>query len=122
VQHTHGALSQLFSSYLRQVGLGQPCRDALTDVAQRTGVQSLIKLAHTVAQATEVGTSMGDVLRVQAADLRTERRLRAQEAAQKAPVYMVIPLATCFLLVMVTVVIVPAVLNLLKFVGHVGGQ
>jgi len=122
VAHQTGPLAEVFTSYLRQIGLGQSRKDALSDVANRTGVISLVKLATTVAQATEVGTSMGDVLRLQAADMRAERRVRAQEAAQKAPVKMVIPLALCFLPAMVAVVIVPSMINLLHYLSHLGGQ
>jgi tight adherence protein C len=58
---------------------------------------------------------MGDVMRRQAKELRTLRRQRIQEAAQKAPVKMTIPLATCFLPAMAAIVIVPSILNLLNF-------
>jgi len=92
----------------------------LLDVAERTGVQDFVKLATTVAQATEVGTTMGDVLRLEAHDLRARRRMRAQEAAQKAPVWMVIPMALCFTPAMAAVIIVPSILNVLKFVGDLG--
>jgi tight adherence protein C len=115
-----GPVGETFSEYLRQVGLGRSRRDALEDIAQRSGVNELIKLSASVAQATEVGTTIGDVLRLQAAELRAERRLRAQEAAQRAPVLMVIPLALCFMPAMAAVVIVPSILHLLRFVGELG--
>ena len=47
-----------------------------------------------------------------------DRRLRAQERAAKAPVYMIIPLALCFMPAMVAVVVVPSILNLVRFVSH----
>jgi tight adherence protein C len=119
-ERSTGPMAATFSEYLRQVGLGRPRRDALEDVAQRSGAEDLIRLATTVAQATEVGTSMGDVIRIQAAELRTLRRLRAQEAAQKAPVWMVIPLVFCFLPSMFAVIVVPSILHLLDFVGELG--
>lgn len=116
-----GPVAETFVEYLRQVGLGRTRREALDNVAQRSGAEDLIRLANTVAQATDVGTSMGDVLRLQAHDLRIERRARAQDAARKAPILMTIPLALCFMPAMVAVVIVPAILNTLKFVRDIGG-
>lgn len=115
------AIAEPFNEYLRQVGLGRPRRDALEEVAKRTGAEDFIQLAATVAQATEVGTSMGDVIRVQARELRALRKMRAQERAQKAPVWMVIPLVFCFLPAMFAVIVVPSILHLLDFVENLGG-
>jgi len=120
VEKTHGPLSEAFSLYLKEVGLGRPRRDALAHVAERTGVPDLIRIAAAVVQAEEMGTTLGDVLRTQAEELRLTRRQRAQEAAQRAPVLMTIPLALCFLPAMVAVVIVPSILHLIRFVGDLG--
>jgi tight adherence protein C len=119
-ERTSGPLSQTFALYLKEVGLGRPRRDALAHVAERTGVPDLIRIAASVAQAEEIGTTLGDVLRTQAEDLRLLRRQRAQEAAQRAPVLMTIPLALCFLPAMVAVVIVPSILNLMQFISDLG--
>lgn len=117
---TSGPLSDAFKLYLREVGLGRARRDALKFAADRTGVPDLITLAAAINQGEELGTTMGDVMRRQASELRTLRRQRIQEAAQKAPVKMTIPLATCFLPAMAAVVVVPSILNLLNFVGTIG--
>jgi tight adherence protein C len=114
-EKTTGPLSEAFTLYLRQVGLGRPRREAFLDVAERTGVIDLIRIAAAVAQAEQMGAVLGDVLRVQAQDLRVLRRQRAQEAAQRAPVLMTIPMASCFLPAMGAVIIVPSALNLMHF-------
>ncbi len=120
-EKTEGPLSETFALYLRQVGLGRARQDALVYVAERTGVPDLIGIAHSVNQGDELGTPIGDVLRRQADDLRVARRQRAQLAAARAPVLMTIPMALCFLPAMVAVVIVPSILNLVRFVGDLGG-
>ena len=119
-EKTEGPLSETFALYLRQVGLGRARQDALVYVAERTGVPDLIGIAHSVNQGDELGTPIGDVLRRQAEDLRVARRQRAQLAAARAPVLMTIPMALCFLPAMVSVVIVPSILNLVRFVGTLG--
>jgi len=119
-EKTEGPLSETFALYLRQVGLGRARQDALVYVAERTGVPDLIGIAHSVNQGDELGTPIGDVLRRQAEDLRVARRQRAQLAAARAPVLMTIPMALCFLPAMVAVVIVPSILNLVRFVGTLG--
>jgi tight adherence protein C len=116
-QRSRGPLADVLTDYLRQVGLGQPRREALEDIAQRSGAEGLTRLAATVAQAGAIGTSMGDVLRIQAAEMRETRRLKAQEAAARAPIWMTIPLALCFMPAMGAVIVVPSIVNLINFVG-----
>jgi tight adherence protein C len=119
-EKTSGPISETFARYLKEVGLGRPRREALMDVARRTGVPDLIRFATSVEQAEEMGVSLGDVLRKQAEDMRVMRRLRAQEAANRAPILMTIPLVLCFLPAMAAVVIVPSILNMLRFVSGLG--
>ncbi len=119
-EKTTGPISETITLYLRQVGFGRARREALLITAERTGVTDLIGVARAVNQAEQLGTTLGDVLRVQAGDLRVLRRQRAQAAAQRAPVMMTIPMTLCFLPAMGAVVIVPSILNLLRFVGGLG--
>ncbi|HKS92208.1 MAG TPA: type II secretion system F family protein [Tepidiformaceae bacterium] len=115
-----GPISETFATYLRQVGLGRPRREALSYIAHRTGLPDLINLSAAVNQAEELGTTMGDVLRLQAEELRAARRERAQTAAQRAPVLMTIPLTVCFMPAMAAVVVVPSILNFIHFFGTIG--
>ena len=119
-ERTSGPISQTFSQYLKEVGLGRARRDALTNVANRTGVPDLIRIAASVAQAEEMGTTLGDVLRTQSEELRALRRQRAQEAAQRAPVWMTIPMIFCFLPAMAAVITVPSVINFLNLLVKLG--
>ena len=119
-QKTKGPLADKLNEYLRRVGLGQSRGEALDEIAQRSGAAGLTRLATVVNQATAVGTTMGDVLRIQAAELRTARRLKAQEAAAKAPIWMTIPLALCFMPAMGAVIVVPSIIHLLESISELG--
>jgi tight adherence protein C len=119
-EKTRGPLSEKLTEYLKQVSLGQSRRDALDSIAERSGAQGLHQLANVVAQATTVGITMGDVLRLQAAELRTLRRLKAQETAARAPIWMTIPLALCFMPAMGAVIVVPSILHLLESLSNMG--
>ena len=44
-QRTHGPLAEQFTEYLKRVGLGRSSRDALNDIAERSGATSLKRLA-----------------------------------------------------------------------------
>ena len=118
---SEGPLSDTFALYLKQIGLGRPRREALLYVAEQAGVADLIEIAHNINQGEDLGTPISDVLRRQSEELRAQRRQRAQIAAQKAPVKMTIPLALCFLPAMAAVVVVPSMLNLMRFIGTLGG-
>jgi tight adherence protein C len=120
-ERSSGPLADTFALYLRQVGLGRSRRTALAFVAERTGVHELVALAASVAQGEELGTSMGDVLRLQAEELRALRAQRAREKAQRSPVLMTIPLVVFFLPAMGAVVVVPSIIHLVDFIGTLGG-
>jgi tight adherence protein C len=119
-QRSQGPLSERLNEYLKYVGLGRTRREALEDVARRSGVEGLNRLANVVAQATVVGTSLGDVLRIQASELRAQRRLKAQETAAKAPIWMTIPLALCFMPAMGAVIVIPSLLHLIDSIKGLG--
>ena len=53
-------------------------------------------------------------LRLQAYELRDRRKRKAQEAAQRAPVWMVIPLALCFMPAMAAVVVASSLAKIRK--------
>jgi tight adherence protein C len=65
---------------------------ALKNLAMRTGVEQVDSLVAMLVQAERFGTSIGDSLRVYAEELRTKRRLRAEEAAAKIPLKLLFPL------------------------------
>jgi tight adherence protein C len=74
------------------IRLGQPRIDALRDLGERTGVLDLKSLVAVLIQADRFGTSMGQALRVHAADMRTRRRQKAEELAAKTTVKLIFPL------------------------------
>jgi tight adherence protein C len=122
VDKTAGPLAESLSQYLKQAALGLSRREALRRVSERTGVAEFIGLSAAVSQGEDLGTPVADVLRLQAEDLRLARRERAHAAAQRAPVLMTIPLVVCFMPAMAAVVIVPSILNLVRFTGTIGGN
>jgi tight adherence protein C len=119
-EKTTGPIAEIFAGYLREVGLGRTRREALAQVAERSGVPDLIALAASIAQAEQMGVTIGDALRLQARELRITHRQRVEAAAQRAPVLMTIPLAICFMPAMIAVTAVPAILHLMRYVGNLG--
>lgn len=77
---------------LRQIKIGRTRRDALRDLAARVDLDDITSFANSIVQADELGTPIGQVLQVQAEQMRFKRFQRAEEMAGKAPVKILFPL------------------------------
>ncbi len=103
-----------FSHVLSDMRMGLARRDALNDLADRTGVLDVTSFVSAVNQAESMGVSIGRVLTVQAEELRVKRRQRAQERANQAPVKMMFPLVFLIFPSIFAVLLGPAVPQLLS--------
>ncbi len=107
-EKVEGPFADELSRTLKEISMGRMRRDALRDMADRSGAPDLVTFINAVIQAEQMGTSIGQVLRVQADQLRLRRRQRAEETAQQAPVKMVFPLVLCILPTLFMVILGPA--------------
>jgi tight adherence protein C len=89
---TSAYLKEELNRYTRDVGFGRPRKEALIDMAERTGVDDFNSIINAIVQSYEMGSSLGHTLRVQADSLRVKRLAKAEEKANKIPVKMVIPI------------------------------
>lgn len=90
-----GPISEEFDIVLRETQMGKPRRDALKDLGEKMEVEDLSNFLSAVVQADQLGVSIGNVLRIQSSQARQKRRQRAEEAAMKAPIKMMLPLVGC---------------------------
>jgi Flp pilus assembly protein TadC len=107
-----GALVDEFSRVLQEIRVGVPRREALHAMGRRCGVPDVSLFATSLVQADQLGVSIGNVLRVQAAAVREKRRQRAQERAMKAPIKMLIPLVLFIFPAIFIVLLGPAMIQL----------
>jgi tight adherence protein C len=94
--------------------LGQPRREALKELAERTGSDDLRTFTTVILQAERYGTSVTNALRVHAEDLRTKRRQYAEEMAAKTSVKMVFPLIVFIMPAIFIVTAGPAVIRIIQ--------
>ncbi len=100
-----------------EIRVGRERDEALRNLAERTGVDDLRSLVAMLIQTDKFGTSIARALRVFSDSLRTKRRQRAEQEAQKAAVKLLLPLA-CFLFPTLFIAILgPAALNLMDVLG-----
>jgi tight adherence protein C len=107
-----GALSDEFRRMLHEIRIGSSRADALRAMADRTEVPELRAFIMAMLQADTFGVSISRLLRSQADEMRTRRRLRAQEQAQKAPVKMLFPLVVCIFPSIFVVILGPAIIQI----------
>ncbi|MEI8082433.1 MAG: type II secretion system F family protein [Actinomycetes bacterium] len=111
-RNTDGPLAQEFARVLREMHLGTGRSAALLALADRTDVDDLQRFAATVVQADRLGVPIARVLRVQAAEMRTKRSQRAEEAAHKVPVKILFPLILCIMPALFIVILGPAAIQI----------
>jgi tight adherence protein C len=103
-----------FGRVIREIQLGKLRRDALKDMADRLGVAEMTSFIAAVIQSEQLGVSLARVLRIQADQMRIKRRQMAEEAAHKAPIKMLIPMAILIFPSICIVLMTPALLMLMQ--------
>jgi tight adherence protein C len=113
LKDVHRDISEEFELTNLEIRVGRERDEALRNLAERTGVDDLRSLVAMLIQADRFGTSIARAVRVYSDSLRTKRRQRAEQAAQKAAVKLLFPLS-CFLFPTLFIAILgPAALNLI---------
>ncbi|RLT97961.1 type II secretion system F family protein [Ketobacter sp.] len=87
-----GPVKDEFGKLLREIRAGKVRRQALLDLAARMDTKSIHNFVAAINQAEETGGEIVEVLTLQAEQRRSERFNQAEEAANKAPVKMLLPL------------------------------
>lgn len=107
-----GPLSEEFFRMLQETRVGVSRRDAMRHLMERTDLDELRSFLLAMIQAEAFGVTIARVLRVQADEMRTKRRQRAQEKAFAAPVKLVFPLVFCIFPALFIVLLGPAALQI----------
>jgi tight adherence protein C len=107
-----GPLSDEFTRMIGEMRAGANRSDALNALETRTGVEEVKSFVMSMVQADTFGVSIGRVLRAQADEMRIKRRQLAQEAAQKAPVKMLLPMTFFIFPALFVVVLGPAIISI----------
>jgi tight adherence protein C len=108
------ALASEFTQVLNEVRLGRPRLEALDDMGRRNKVDELNNFLQAIIQSEQLGVGIANVLRIQSEEIRRRRRQRAEEAGQKAPIKMLIPMIGCIFPTLFIVLLGPAVIQVSK--------
>jgi len=114
MRHARPILSEEFALTGLALRAGSSRSEALRNLSQRVGLKDIDALVSMLIQADRFGTSVSESLAVYADALRTQRRLRAEEAAAKIPVKLLIPLIFFVFPSLLTVLLGPVVVTLTR--------
>jgi len=91
---------------------GRSFIEALGTLAERLMIPEARSLVALLRQSIELGSDVGEALRIFGDEMRDRRLLRAEEQANKLSVKMIIPLALFILPVVLMVILLPVVIRL----------
>lgn len=114
VKESHPRIAEEFNNVSDHLRAGSSRVDALRALADRAGVEAVSSFVALLIQTDTLGTSVGQTLRVYAAEMREHRFLRAEEKAMRVPVLMTIPLVACILPVIVTALLLPPIIDVMR--------
>jgi tight adherence protein C len=114
-------LAQELQLVLMEMRAGFTKERALRNFALRSGVEDVDTLVAMMIQSERFGTSMGTSLRVHSDNLRTKRRLLAEEAAAKIALKLLFPLIFFIFPTLLMVLVGPAAIQIGRTMGTIGG-
>ena len=117
LKEVHPDISKEFELANLEIRVGRERSEALRNLAERTGVEDLNSLIAMLIQADRFGTSIARAVRVYSDSLRTKRRQRAEQAAQKAAFKLLLPLGALLFPTMFIVILGPALLNIVDMLS-----
>ena len=106
-------IEELLKLY-RQIQMGVPRGDALKNMANSSEIPELKTFIAALAQATQLGIPMNNIMKVQSETLRETRMQMAREKEQKAPVKMLLPMVGLIFPVLFIVILGPVVINIMS--------
>jgi tight adherence protein C len=107
-----GPLVDEFSLMLSEMSIGETRSEALKRLAIRVPTPEVNAFVRSIVQSDQLGTSLGRILKMQAADTRLRRQQAAEEKAMKAPIKMLFPTVMFIFPSMFIVILGPALMQI----------
>ncbi|MBI3665647.1 MAG: type II secretion system F family protein [Acidobacteria bacterium] len=114
LQNAHPEISQEFGLVNLELRHGKRRAEALRNLADRSGVEDLKKLAAVLIQADRFGTSIAQSLRNHSDYMRTTYRQEAETRAAKIGIKLVFPIFFCILPALFVVTAGPVVVRIMR--------
>ena len=104
-------LIEEFKALMQEIQMGSSRREALKNLSTRINSPEIISFARTLIQADRMGAPIGEVLKMQADEIRIRRFQKGEEMALKAPIKLLLPLLLFILPVVLVIVAGPILIQ-----------
>ena len=94
-----------------EIRAGRTMTEALEHLGDRLGLDEARSFATLIQQSEELGSSIGDALRVYSDDMRHKRLSRAEEKAYSLPAKLAVPMMVCIFPVLFIVILCPVIVR-----------
>jgi tight adherence protein C len=118
VRHQEGPLTLLVARALREIDLGRPRADALSDMAEATGVEDFAALVRSILHAERTGVPIARTIAAHSAQMRVKRRLKIRSDAARASLKILLPTVGCVFPTLWLILLGPALLVVLAGFSH----
>lgn len=117
IEHLEGPLVDELTITYREMSMGRSKRDALLIFGDRCDINEIRSFVGAIVQASELGISIKNVLRSQAAAMRQNRRNKIEEKAQKISIKILLPMVLFIFPVIFIILMGPAVVKVFQQFG-----
>ncbi|MEO7193047.1 MAG: type II secretion system F family protein [Vicinamibacterales bacterium] len=117
LQVAYPALADQLRILISEMRAGKARLEAFRGLAARTQIDDVRALVSMLVQTDRFGTSISQALRSHSEVVRTKRRQRAEEKAQKVSVKLVFPLVFCLFPALYVVLLGPALIQFGRVLG-----
>jgi len=114
VRESHPRIATEFGVLSQELRAGRTRVEALRNLGERTDVPAIRSFSALLIQTDALGTSVGQTMRTYSQEMRQDRLLKAEEKAMRIPVLMTIPLVACILPVVVTALLLPGMIDMVR--------
>ena len=111
---SHKRISEELRTVTEELQAGRTRVEALRGFAKRTNVEAVKSFVALLIQTDALGGSIAQSLRTYASEMRSHRMLKAEEKAMRIPVLLSVPLVLFILPVIVTAVMLPAAISVIR--------
>jgi tight adherence protein C len=94
-----------------EIRAGRTLTDSLEQFGDRVGLEEARSFATLIQQSEELGSSIGDALRVYSDDMRHKRLSRAEEKAYALPAKLAVPMMVCIFPTLFVVILLPVIVR-----------
>jgi len=95
-----------------EIRAGQTMSESLEHLGDRLGLDEARSFATLIQQSDELGSSIGDALRVYSDDMRHKRLSRAEEKAYALPAKLTVPMMVCIFPTLFVVILLPVIVRM----------